>query len=91
MPRQIGWHGKGNTMRQVAVRLKGLKDSVWVLKEPETQQYIALGADHERPRLTELHLATIRPDTPEGLADLQQLASRRLAGVPYCLERIDAL
>lgn len=74
-----------------AARLKALKDSVWVLKEPETQQYIALGTDDERPRITELHLATLRPATPEGLAELQQLASRRLAGIPYCLERIDAL
>lgn len=77
--------------RQPAARLKGLKDSVFVLKEPETQQYIALGNEHQQPRITELHLATLRPATPEGLADLQQLASRRLHGMPYCLVRVDAL
>jgi hypothetical protein len=78
-------------MRQPAARLKDLKDSVWALKEPQTQQYIALGNEHETPRITQLHLATMRPATPEGLADLQQLASRRLAGQPYCLVRVDAL
>lgn len=78
-------------MRQPAARLKGLKDSVWVLREPETQQYIALDSEHQQPRITDLHLATMRPATPDGLADLQKLASRRLPGVPYCLVRVDSL
>jgi hypothetical protein len=77
--------------QQPAARLKGLKDSVFVLKEPQTQQYIALADEGQQPRITDLHLATLRPATPEGLADLQQLASRRLNGVPYCLVRVDAL
>lgn len=78
-------------MRQPAARLKGLKDAVWVLKEPDTEQYIALGNEHQAPRLAKLHLATMAPATSEGLAQLQRLASERLQGVRYDLERVDRL
>lgn len=72
-------------------KLKELKQSVWALREPETQQYIAFSNEHRPPVLAPLHLATLAPDRPECLAEFQQLASRRLAGVPYELERVDAL
>lgn len=72
-------------------KLKQLKQSVWALKEPDTQQYIAFGDEHRQPKLAPLHLATVAPDRPECLAELQRLASVRLAGVRYDLERIDAL
>jgi hypothetical protein len=81
-----GWN-----MRQPAARLKQLKGSVWALREPQTGQYIAIGACGQQPRLTPLHLATLAPDTDAGLGELTQLASRRLAGQVYELERIDAL
>lgn len=74
-----------------AGKLKALKQSLWALKEPETQQYIAFGHEHRQPALAPLHLATVAPDRPECLAELQRLASRRLQGVPYELERVDAL
>lgn len=72
-------------------KIKELKQSVWALKEPNTQQYIAFGDEHRQPSLAPLHLATIAPDRPQCLAELQQLASRRLQGVPYDLVRVDAL
>jgi hypothetical protein len=78
-------------MRQPAARLKGIKGSVWVLQEPDTAQYIAFRCEHQAPRLAPLHLATVVPDRPECLAELQMLASRRLAGVRYELVRVDAL
>jgi hypothetical protein len=75
------------------VRLKQLKDSLRVLADPATRQYIALADESRPPRLVELHLATLAPDTAEGLERLVQLASRRLApnGVPHELVRVDAL
>lgn len=80
-------------MRQPAARLKGLKGSVWVLRDIDTQQFISIGSEHQAPRLAPLHLATLAKDTPEDLAELQRLASRRLAptGARYELERVDAL
>jgi hypothetical protein len=72
-------------------RLKQLKQPVWVLKDPATEQYIALADESRAPHLAPLHLATLRPGTPAGLADLAQLASRRLSGVPHCAVRVDAL
>jgi hypothetical protein len=78
-------------MRQPAARLKGLKGSVWALKDPDTEQYIAFGNEHQAPRLAPLHLATLARDTDADLAALKQLASRRLQGQRYCLERIDAV
>ena len=68
-----------------------LKQSVWALKEPDTEQYIAFADEHRPPALAPLHLATLAPDRPECLAELQRLASRRLAGVRYDLVRVDAL
>ena len=68
-----------------------LKQSVWALREPDTQQYIAFSDAHSTPRLAPLHLATVAPDRPECLAELQRLASVRLGGVRYELERVDAL
>jgi hypothetical protein len=65
-----------------------LKDSVYALREPETGQYIALRG--EQPKLAPLHLATTAPATEVCLAQLAQLASRRLPGVPYELVRVDA-
>lgn len=78
-------------MAQQAARLKGLKDSVWALREPDTQQYIAFADENREPSLAPLHLATLAPDTDEGLDAFTQLASRRLPGVRYDLERIDEL
>lgn len=78
-------------MRQPAARLKELKGSIWALKDPATDQYIAFGNELEQPRLAPLHLATVAPDRPECLAEFRQLASRRLRGVPYELERVDQL
>lgn len=78
-------------MRQPAARLKGLKDSAWVLKDPATDEYIAFANEARSPHLAPLHLATVARDTPEQLSAFKQLASRRLAGVPYELIRIDAL
>lgn len=79
-------------MPHTAARLKGLKQSVRALQDPATEQYFALADEAARPRLTELHLATLAPaDRPECLDRLITLASRRLAGVPYELVRVDAL
>ncbi len=78
-------------MRQPTARLKGLKGSTWALQEPQTQQYISFASEHREPSLAPLHLATICADEPQRLAEFQQLASRRLAGVPYDLVRVDAL
>jgi hypothetical protein len=80
-------------MRHPAARLKGLKESVWVLRDIDTQQYISIGDEQRAPRLAPLYLATIARDTPEDLAALQRLASLRLAptGARYDLERVDAL
>lgn len=67
-----------------------LKAPVYALKDPETGAYIALRG--EQPKLARaLHLATICPATPGCLIKLQTLASRRLAGVPHELERVDRL
>jgi hypothetical protein len=69
-----------------------LKDSVYVLREPQTGQYIALRG--EQPKLAPLHLATLAPaDRPECLTELEELASRKLAktGTPHELVRVDAL
>lgn len=68
-----------------------LKQAVWALQEPDSALFIAFGHEHREPRLAPLHLATIAPDRPECLAELQQIASRRLAGVRYDLVRVDAL
>jgi hypothetical protein len=48
-------------MRQQAARAKGLKDSVWVLREPDSQQYIAFADENREPHLAPLHLATLAP------------------------------
>ena len=72
-----------------AARLKELKDSVRVLVDPATEQYIALADEARPPKLAPLHLATLAPDTPEGLEYLQQLACRR--GVACDAVRVDAL
>lgn len=69
-----------------------LKTSVYVLREPVSQAYIAIGEGSKRPRLvTEIHRASLAPATPECLARLAERASARLEGVPYELERVDAL
>lgn len=78
-------------MRHQAARLKEIKGSVWVLKDPATEQYIALADETRAPHLAPLHLATLAPDTAAGRGELEQLASRRLAGVPHCLVRVDLL
>jgi hypothetical protein len=78
-------------MRQPAARLKELKGPVWILRDPDTQQAIAFADEHRPPCLAPLHLATMAADTPAALAEFEQLASRRLQGVRYDLERIDAL
>lgn len=66
-----------------------LKDSVYALKEPVTGAYIALRGT--TPHLvTEVHLATLAPATPECLGCLAALASRKLAGTPHELVRVDA-
>lgn len=78
-------------MRQPAARMKGLKGSVWVLKDPATGEYIAFADENRPPHLAPLHLATMAPDAEPQLGAFKQLASRRLQGVPYCLERVDAL
>jgi hypothetical protein len=78
-------------MRSPTARLKGIKGSVRALQDPVTEQYFALADEAAKPRLTELHLATLAPaDRPECLDQLITLASRRLAGVPYELVRVDA-
>lgn len=78
-------------MRATAARLKQLKGPVWILRDPDTQQPIAFADEHRPPRLAPMHLATMAADTPQALSEFQQLASRRLQGVPYELERVDAL
>jgi hypothetical protein len=79
-------------MRHQAARLKELKGSVRALQDPDTQQYFAIADEDGKPRLTELHLATLAPaHRPECLEQLITLASRRLAGVPYELVRIDGI
>lgn len=75
-------------MRHQAAQLKQLKSSLRVLADPATGQYIALGDDTTVPHLAPLHLATLAPDTAEGLDFLLQLASRR--GVACELVRVDA-
>lgn len=68
-----------------------LKDSVHVLKDSASGQYIALADPHQPPRPVPLHLATLSPaDRPECLDELKRLANARLAGTAYELERIDA-
>lgn len=76
-------------MRHQAAQLKHLKGSVRVLVDAASQQYIALADEARPPRLAPLHLATLAPDTPEGLEYLQQLASRR--GVACELARVDCV
>jgi hypothetical protein len=78
-------------MQHPAARVKELKDSVWILRDAQTQQPIAFADEHREPRLAPLHLATMAEDTPEALDAFTQLASRRLAGRCYELERIDAV
>jgi hypothetical protein len=78
-------------MRQQTAKLKTLKGAVWILRDLDTQQPIAFADEHRPPRLAPLHLATMAADTPKALSEFQQLASRRLQGVRYELERIDAL
>jgi hypothetical protein len=68
-----------------------LKDSVYALKDQASGEYIAFADESKAPRLAPLHLATLAPTTPACLDELEQLASRRLQGVPYELERVDAL
>lgn len=77
-------------MRQPAARLKGIKTSTWALQDPATQQLIAFADENREPRLAPLHLATLCQD-PAKLPAFKQLASRRLAGVPYELVRVDRL
>jgi hypothetical protein len=73
-------------------RLKTLKEPVYALREPISQQYIALRSS-ELPKLTELHKATIAPATPAGLRHLATIASEKLApySIPHELVRVDAL
>lgn len=71
----------------IPVRLVRLKQPVYALVDPGTEQYIALASEHRPPRLAPLHLATLAPATPEGLSRLQQLASRR--GVACDAIRVD--
>jgi len=67
-----------------------LKAPVYAMQEPTVGAYIALRG--ERPRLEQsIHLATIVPATPDGLVELQSLATRKLAGMPHELVRIDRL
>jgi hypothetical protein len=67
-----------------------LKEPVYVMQEPTLGTYIAMRGAQPRAT-TELHLATIVPATPDCLAALQALASRKLAGIPHELTRVDAL
>jgi hypothetical protein len=78
----------GTTQGVGAARLKELKDSVRVLVDPATEQYIALADENRPPKLAPLHLATLAPDTAEGLDYLQRLACRR--GIACDAIRIDA-
>lgn len=78
-------------MRKTVARLKGLKTSVWILRDAQTQQPIAFADEYREPALAPLHLATMAEDTPAALEEFIQLASRRLAGRCYDLERIDAV
>lgn len=77
-------------MRHTAARLKGLKTSTWAIQDPATEQLIAFGDENVQPRLAPTHLATLCQD-PAQLPRFIQLASRRLAGVPHELVRIDRL
>lgn len=67
-----------------------LKQSVYAMQEPVLGTYIAMRGAQPRAT-TEIHLATVVPATAECLAKLQSLASRKLAGVPHELVRVDAL
>jgi len=65
---------------------------VYVLREPVSQAYISIGDGRQHPRLVDhLHLASLAPATPECLTCLAVRASSKLSGIPYELERVDAL
>lgn len=68
-----------------------LKDSVYVAVEPVTETYIAMQSGELPKLVTEIHLATTAPATPECFAEFAALMSRRLAGIPHELVRVDAL
>jgi hypothetical protein len=65
-----------------------LKSSVYVVQAPSLGLYFALRG--ERPRLAPLHLATLAPDTPDGLIELALLAQEKLDGIPHEVVRVDA-
>jgi hypothetical protein len=74
-------------MRNTQNSQSTLKVSVYALQSVPYEQYIALrGA---APKFAPLHLATIAPATEDCRACLEQLASRKLAGVAYELVRVD--
>lgn len=68
-----------------------LEGSVYVTVEPTTGAYIAMQSGEQPQLVTEIHRATLAPATPECLACLAALASKRLAGIPHELVRVDAL
>lgn len=70
-------------------RLKELKSSVRVIQDPATAQYIACADESRAPYPAPLHLATLVPDTAEGLSYLERLAARRLSNVPHEIVRVD--
>jgi hypothetical protein len=67
-----------------------LKHPVYALHEPVLGAYIAARDENKPPRLAPLHLATLAPVNAECREKLVQLASRRLAGVPHEIVRVDA-
>lgn len=72
-----------------------LKDTVYVLRDPNLGAYFALGKGNQQPKLVrQLHHATLAPaGRPECLRELVARASCKLNryGVVYELDRIDAL
>jgi len=67
-----------------------LKHPVYALHEPVLGAYIAARDETTPPRIAPLHLATIAPVNPACREELVQLASRRLAGTPHEIVRVDA-
>lgn len=67
-----------------------LKHPVYALHEPVLGAYIAAHDESTPPHLAPLHLATLAPVNAECREKLVQLASRRLAGQPHELVRVDA-
>lgn len=67
-------------------RGKVKKGSVYALQEPSTGQYLAIGDQGA----TLAPLAEATTAEPHRLAELLQLASRKLANTPHDLVRVDA-